>query len=266
MRKTLAAFVVMLAVATSSHAATISKQFTLLLGPAYTGLAASITYKVIYTDDSGVDTVAVAETTGTGVTEETLTAAGGGIGSYNINVASFDTTKKGRVVWFVGGGYNLPYVENFVAIQSTDNSATIATINTNVGTVNTTTGTINTNVTNIGTALTAVGNNVTSVKAKTDNLPASPAATGDTMAISDKTGFKLASDGLDGINTTLPSTASGWNFRQMLVMVNQWAFGPSDKDVEAGKIRVLANDGSTVITRQTYTADSQGRETKSKAQ
>lgn len=37
------------------------------------------------------------------------------------------------------------------------------------------------------------------VKAKTDLIPASPASVGSAMTVSDKTGFKLASDGLDSV-------------------------------------------------------------------
>lgn len=44
-----------------------------------------------------------------------------------------------------------------------------------------------------------VDTEIAAIKAKTDLIPASPAAVGSAMTVSDKTGFKLASDGLDSV-------------------------------------------------------------------
>jgi hypothetical protein len=88
------------------------------------------------------------------------------------------------------------------------------------------------------------------VKAKTDNLPAEPAAVGSVMTVSDKTGYKLAADGLDSITATepigKPTTFRGW----LMWLVQR--FRRANKS--ATEIEILTEAGATVTT-QTITSD-----------
>ncbi len=72
--------------------------------------------------------------------------------------------------------------------------------------------------------------------------------TATSVAVSDKTGFKLASDGLDSIATTAPSGVAA-NFREMLVQVWRRFFKKTVKS--ATEIKTYADNGSTVLTTQT---------------
>lgn len=76
----------------------------------------------------------------------------------------------------------------------------------------------------------------------------------------DKTGYKLASDGLDSIATTVSGVAS--TFPQMLVQVWRRFFKKADRD--ATTIQTYADDGTTVLTEQTI-SDSGGVETQGAA-
>jgi len=79
------------------------------------------------------------------------------------------------------------------------------------------------------------------------------------VAVTDKTGFKLASDGLDLISTTAPTGVAS-NFREMLVQVWRRFFKKADKT--ATQIRTYADDGIAVATTQTIseteTTETQG--------
>jgi hypothetical protein len=68
----------------------------------------------------------------------------------------------------------------------------------------------------------------------------------------DKTGYKLASDGLDSISITEP-TGMATTFREMVIASWMIGYGKQIKDGDAGTIEVYAADGTTVVTTQTYT-------------
>jgi len=213
-----------LALGSFADAGTVTKPFNLSLGSAYSGLTATISYKIVLVDG----TTPVGPITATGVTEGsfgTFTATG----SYNVNVANFDTSWVGKIVWYESTNEIL-YEEPFTAIPE----ASVAT-------------------------------DVAAIKAKTDNLPAQPAAVGSAMTVADKTGFKLASNGLDAISMTAPTGLAN-NFREAIIATWRWFYKASDKDVVPGRIRTLADDGVTVLTSQPYTSDSRGREVKGSSQ
>lgn len=67
-----------------------------------------------------------------------------------------------------------------------------------------------------------------------------------------KTGYKLASDGLDTISTAAPSGLAS-NFREMLVQVWRRFFKKVVRDANAGTIVTYADDGTTPVTSQSYT-------------
>jgi len=94
------------------------------------------------------------------------------------------------------------------------------------------------------------------IKAKTDLIPASPAAVGSAMVVSDKTGFSLASDGLDAITATeptgKPTTFPGW-----IMWLIQRARSSSKSTTQ---ILVKTEAGATVTT-QAITDDGAGAET-----
>jgi len=75
------------------------------------------------------------------------------------------------------------------------------------------------------------------------------------VTVNDKTGFKLASDGLDSISTTAPTGVAS-NFREMLVQTWRRWFGKSILDADAGTLKTYAADGTTVVTTQTVAEDS----------
>jgi hypothetical protein len=79
-------------------------------------------------------------------------------------------------------------------------------------------------------------------------------ATATSVTVSDKTGFKLASDGLDSISTTAPSGAiATWNFRERLMMVFRRLFGKAT--MTASELKTYASDGTTVLSTQSLTDD-----------
>lgn len=68
----------------------------------------------------------------------------------------------------------------------------------------------------------------------------------------DKTGYKLASDGLDTISTTAPSGVAS-NFREMMVQV--WRRFFKKVDMTTTQTKTYADNGSTVLTTQTNSDD-----------
>lgn len=88
-------------------------------------------------------------------------------------------------------------------------------------------------------------------------------ATATAVTVSDKTGFKLASDGLDSIATTAPSGVAS-NFREMIVQVWRYFFKKTTKDDNSNNIKTYADNGSTVLTTQT-TSDTGGVQTRGAA-
>jgi hypothetical protein len=73
-----------------------------------------------------------------------------------------------------------------------------------------------------------------------------------TVTVSDKTGFKLASDGLDTIATTAPTGAAS-NFREMLVQVWRRFFRKATRTDSA--IITYADNGTTPVTTQVISND-----------
>jgi hypothetical protein len=70
--------------------------------------------------------------------------------------------------------------------------------------------------------------------------------------VTDKTGYKLASDGLDSIATTAPIGAAS-NFREMLVQVWRRFFRRATRTTT--EIKTFADNGTTVVTTQTISND-----------
>ncbi len=68
----------------------------------------------------------------------------------------------------------------------------------------------------------------------------------------EKTGYKLASDGLDSIATTAPAGVAA-NFREMLVQTWRRFFAKST--MTATELKTYADNGSTVISTQTLSDD-----------
>lgn len=76
--------------------------------------------------------------------------------------------------------------------------------------------------------------------------------TATTTAVSDKTGFKLASDGLDSVSVAAPSGVAT-NFREMLVQLWRRFFKKST--LTESQLKTYADNGSTVLTTQSVTDD-----------
>lgn len=130
--------------------------------------------------------------------------------------------------------------------------------------------------TEVAAILAAVDTEVAAIKAKTDNLPTDPAdqsaveaavaavqshgdsawATATSVTVSDKTGFKLASDGLDSVATTAP-TGPASNFREMLVQMWRRFFKGAKRTYSGGTQQIVtyADNGTTPITTQTISDD-----------
>lgn len=130
--------------------------------------------------------------------------------------------------------------------------------------------------TEVAAILAAVDTEVAAIKAKTDNLPSDPAdqsaveaaiavvqshgdstwATATSVTVSDKTGFKLASDGLDSVATTAP-TGPAANFREMVVQVWRRFFKRSTRTYSGGTQQIVtyADNGTTPVTTQTISDD-----------
>lgn len=81
------------------------------------------------------------------------------------------------------------------------------------------------------------------------------------VEVNTKTGFKLASDGLDSVSITSPSGVAT-NFREMMVQLWRRFFKKADRSSDT--IQTYADDGSTVITEQAI-SDSAGVETQGAA-
>jgi hypothetical protein len=99
---------------------------------------------------------------------------------------------------------------------------------------------------------------IDAIKAKTDNLPASPASTTNITAAS---GIVLASNGLDSVSTTAP-TGLASNFREMVVQTWRRWFKKATKT--STEIKTYADDGTTVVTTQPI-SDSAGTQTQGPA-
>jgi hypothetical protein len=76
-----------------------------------------------------------------------------------------------------------------------------------------------------------------------------PAAGSVMDSLANKTGYKLAPDGLDAVDTTAPSGPAA-NFRQMLVQLWRRFFKKAILDHAAGTLVTYADDGASVLTTQ----------------
>lgn len=88
-------------------------------------------------------------------------------------------------------------------------------------------------------------------------------ATGGNLSSIPKTGYKLASDGLDSVATTAPTGVAS-NFREMLVQVWRRFFKKTVYDSSGQTIKTYADNGTDVTTTQTATS-SAGVETQGPA-
>lgn len=93
---------------------------------------------------------------------------------------------------------------------------------------------------------------VAAIKAKTDQLTFTTPNQIDADVIN-KTGYKLAADGLDTISTTAPIGVAS-NFREMLVQTWRRFFRKSTLTIT--ELKTYADDGSTVLTTQLVSDDS----------
>lgn len=94
-----------------------------------------------------------------------------------------------------------------------------------------------------GDSYASIGTLITTVGAAGVGLSAIP-----------KTGFKLASDGLDSIATTAPAGVAA-NFREMLVAVWRHCFKKRTFNANTGELKTFADNGTSVLTTQTCTDD-----------
>lgn len=81
-------------------------------------------------------------------------------------------------------------------------------------------------------------------------------ATATSVTVSDKTGFKLASDGLDSISTAAPTGVAS-DFREMIVQTWRRFFKKAVRTYTGGTktIKTYADNGSTVLTTQPISDD-----------
>lgn len=84
------------------------------------------------------------------------------------------------------------------------------------------------------------------------------------VTVSDKTGFKLASDGLDLISTTAP-VGVATNFREMVVQTWRRWFKKAVHDQTAETLKTYGDNETTVITTQELSEDDAGVETQGAA-
>lgn len=109
--------------------------------------------------------------------------------------------------------------------------------------------------TEMAAVLAAVDTEVAAIKLKTDLIPASPAAVGSAMVVSDKTGFSLAATGLDAISATPVANPTTWPQRIMWFV--QRFFYSSKTPTEL----VTKDSAGATLTTQAITDDGAGTET-----
>lgn len=107
-------------------------------------------------------------------------------------------------------------------------------------------------MTRLGTpAGASVSADIAAVKSDTGGLVTTVGALGAGLTGIPKTGYKLASDGLDSVATTAPTGVAS-NFREMLVQVWRRFFKRTVKD--ATTIKTYGDNGTSVVTTQSYTS------------
>lgn len=165
--------------------------------------------------DGAIDRATFAADTGL-QTVRSNTAQSGGSTSITLDASASAVNDFYRDAWVtITGGTGSGQTRQITAYNGTSKAATVATWATNPD----------------NTSTFAV-------------LPVSSVST----TISDKTGYKLASDGLDSISTTAPSGVAS-NFREMLVQT--WRHFFKKSTMSSTQIKTYADDGTTVVTTQT---------------
>lgn len=114
-------------------------------------------------------------------------------------------------------------------------------------------------VSNLGSGAT-IAANLVDIESQTDDIGAAGAG----LTAIPKTGYKLASDGLDSVATTAPSGVAS-NFREMVVQTWRRWFKKAVHDQEAETLKTYADNGTTVITTQELSEDAEGVETQGAA-
>lgn len=137
--------------------------------------------------------------------------------------------------------------------DASDIAAAFSTVNTTLSTIagyiDTEIGTLQSTLNGVVTTLGVAGAGLSAVpwNAAWDAEVQSECA--DAVA-ADKTGYKLASDGLDSVATTAPSGVAS-NFREMVVQTWRRWFKKTVYDIDDNNIKTFADDDSTVVTTQT---------------
>jgi hypothetical protein len=101
-----------------------------------------------------------------------------------------------------------------------------------------------------------VSTNVAAIKAKTDNLPASPAAVGSAMALGVGviTTASIADGAITDVKFTVPTiTAPATGVLGMIVQLWRWFFKRAT--MTSNQIKTYADDGTTVLTTQSVSDD-----------
>lgn len=117
---TSALLVLVLSLGQLAAAATTTRPFNMNLGPGYSGLASTISYKVVLVDGS----VPIGPITATGITEGSY-GAYTATGSYTVNLA-IDSAWSGKVVMYESTN-SILYEEPFASRTLADGSITTAT-------------------------------------------------------------------------------------------------------------------------------------------
>jgi hypothetical protein len=98
----------------------------------------------------------------------------------------------------------------------------------------------------------SVSADVAAVKSDTGGLVTTLGSAGAGLTGVPRTGYKLASDGLDSVSTTAPAGVAS-NYREMQVQTWRRAMKKTVFDTNANTLKTFADDGTTVLTTQTLT-------------
>jgi hypothetical protein len=101
---------------------------------------------------------------------------------------------------------------------------------------------------------TAVSTPLTAIKAKTDNLPASPAATGDAMALTSGERNSTADAILSRAVSNVESSADSHSLATVILAATEWA-------IDGTAWHVYRTDGSTLFVDKTLTTNTDGHVT-----
>ena len=164
-----------------------------------------------------------------------------------------ETIKTQAVAVTAAGTVTFP---NATVASTTNITGGVITTVTTTGTLTTYTG----NTPQTGDAYTRLGApvgasmsaDVAAVKSDTAATLADTGTDGVVVAAASKTGYKLASDGLDSVATTAPTGVAS-NFREMVVGLWRRLFKKST--LTATQLKTYADDGTTVLTTQTVSDD-----------